>query len=489
MNKIHVPTLQKAKPYLLAVSICIGVFSTQTASAQIDNLPVLGDAVSGTITTQQEYEFGREIIRSMRAQTPLLQDPLIEEYIASLSYHLAANSELKDHRLEFLLIDSDQLNAFAAPGGIVGVNAGLFTYADNEGQFASVISHELAHLSQRHYARGVAQSQSNRIASIATTLASLLIMAAGGGEAGQAAIAASQALMTENRLQFSRGNEAEADRVGMRTLFKAGFDPQDMPGMFENMMQMRSFSRQIPEFLSSHPLDENRVADTRNRALALPPVEHIQNIEFLLMKQRALLHFENDYEGFIANLERDLPQLNGAEADAAVYGIAIAQLQRGEFVAASETLSALLRKDPNRISYVVLEAEIAEAAENYDLAIAILEDNLDINPDNYPLSITYAQALDAAGRYPEAIAVYKNLSRQRPTDINVWYELAELQGLVGDISGVHQARAEYFYGIGEFGRALEHLNLALRERNNPLTTARINQRLEDIQETIDRYYR
>jgi beta-barrel assembly-enhancing protease len=480
--------LQRAKPYLLAVSICIGVFSTQSASAQIENLPVLGDAVSGTITTRQEYEFGREIIRSMRAQSPLLNDPLIEEYIASLSYHLAANSELTDHRLEFLLIDSDQLNAFAAPGGIVGINAGLFTFADNEGQFASVISHELAHLSQRHYARGVAESQSSRIASIATTLASLLIMAAAGGEAGQAALAASQALMTQNRLQFSRANEEEADRVGMRTLYNAGFNPQDMPGMFENMMQMRSFSRRIPEFLSTHPLDENRVADSRNRAISLPAVEHIQNVEFLLMKQRALLHFETDYEGFIENLERDLPQLNGAEADAAVYGIAIAQLQRGEFVAASETLSALLRKDPNRISYVVLEAEIAKTAENFEQALAILEEHLNINPNNYPLSMLYAQTLDANNRHAEAIAVYKELSQQRPTDINIWYELAELQGLVGDISGVHQARAEYFYGIGEFGRALEHLNLALRERNNPLTTARINQRLDDIQETIDRFY-
>lgn len=481
--------LQKAKPYLLAVSICVGVFSTQAASAQIDNLPVLGDAVSGTITTQQEYEFGREIIRSMRAQSPLLNDPLIEEYIASLSYHLAANSELTDHRLEFILIDSEQLNAFAAPGGIVGINAGLFTYSDNEGQFASVVSHELAHLSQRHYARGVAQSQSNRIASVATLLASLLIVAAGGAEAGQAALGASQALMMENRLQFSRGNEEEADRVGMRTLYNAGFDPQDMPGMFENMMQMRSFSRRIPEFLSSHPLDENRVADSRNRALGLPAVEHIQNVEFLLMKQRVLLHFENDYQGFIDKLERDLPQLNGVEADAAIYGIAIAQLQRGEFIAASETLSALLRKDPNRISYVVLEAEIAKTAENYEQAIAILEENLDINPNNYPLSMTYAQTLEASGRYTEAIAVYKKLSQQRPSDTNIWYELAELQGLVGDISGVHQSRAEYFYGTGEFGRALEHLNSALRERNSSLTTARINQRLDDIQETIDRFYR
>jgi len=480
--------LQIAKPCLLATSICIALCSSPIVSAQIDNLPVLGDAVSGTITTEQEYEFGREIIRSMRAQSPLLKDPLIEEYIAGLSYHLAANSELTDHRLEFLLIDSDQLNAFAAPGGIVGVNAGLFLYADNEGQFASVISHELAHLSQRHYARGVAQSQSSRIASIATTLASILILAAAGGEAGQAALAVSQAAMTENRLQFSRANEEEADRVGMRTLFSAGFDPQDMPGMFENMMQMRSFSRRMPEFLSSHPLDENRVADSRNRALGLPAVEHIQNVEFLLMKQRALLHYQTDYQGHIDGLERDLPQLNGAEADAAIYGIALAQLRNGEFVAATESLVPLLSKDPNRISYVVLEAEIAKAAEDYEQALDILEEHLDINPNNYPLSLTYAETLDANNRHAEAIAVYKELSQQRPNDINIWYELAELQGLVGDISGVHQARAEYFYGTGEFGRALGHLNSALLERNDQLTVARIRQRIDDIQTTIDRYY-
>ena len=479
---------QIATPCVLAASIHVGLFASFSASAQIDNLPVLGNAVSGTITTQQEYEFGREIIRSMRAQSPLLIDPLIEEYIANLSYHLAANSELTDHRLEFLLIDSDQLNAFAAPGGIVGINAGLFLFADNEGQFASVISHELAHLSQRHYARGVAQSQSSRVASIATTLASILILAAAGGEAGQAALAASQAAMLENRLQFSRSNEEEADRVGMRTLYNSGFDPEDMPGMFENMMQMRSFSRRIPEFLSSHPLDENRVADSRNRALGLPQIEHIQNVEFLLMKQRALLHFETDYANYIQNIERDLPQLNGAEADAAIYGKALAQLRDGAFIDASESLAPLLVKEPNRISYVVLEAEIAKASNNIELAIAILENHLDINPNNYPLSISYAETLDANSQYAEAIAVYQALSRQRPNDINVWYQLAELQGLVGDISGVHQARAEYFYGTGEFGRAIDHLNSALLERNDALETARIRQRLEDIQDTIDRYY-
>ncbi len=477
-----------AKPCILASSIHISLCFSTIVSAQIENLPILGDAISGTITTQQEYEFGREIIRSMRAQSPLLSDPLIEEYISNLSYHLAANSEITDHRLEFLLIDSDQLNAFAAPGGIIGINAGLFLYADNEGQFASVLSHELAHLSQRHYARSIGQSQSNRLTSIATALASILVLAAAGGEAGQAVMAASQAAMMENRLQFSRANEEEADRVGMRTLYNAGFDPQDMPGMFENMMQMRSFSQRIPEFLSSHPLDDIRVADSRNRALGLLAVETIQNVEFLLMKQRVLLQYQSDYRGHIESLERDLPQLNGVDADAAMYGIALAQLRLGEFIAASESLTPLLAKDPNRISYVVLQAEIAGAATDINQALTILEEHLDINPNNYPLSLTYAKTLNSNNQHEEAIAIYKELTQSRPNDMNVWYELAELQGLVDDISGVHQARAEYFYGIGEFGRAIGHLNSALLERNDPLTTARIRQRMDDIQETIDRYY-
>jgi len=477
---------QLGKTCLLSAGISL---ATNAGFAQSNNLPVLGDTVSGVITTQQEYEMGREMLRSFRAQTPLLVDPLIEEYIASLTYHLAANSELTDHRLEFLLIDSEQLNAFAAPGGIVGVNAGLFLYAETEGQFASVLSHELAHISQRHYARRILDAQSNSVTNIAATLASLLILATAGGEAGQAALGITQSVMLDNQLQFSRSNEQEADRVGIRTLLNAGFDPSSMAEMFENMMQMRNGSQRIPEFLSTHPLDENRVADTRNRTLSMPSVDHIADIEYSLMRQRALLHFSNDYYGHIDSLQRELPQLNGAEEDAARYGIALAQLNRGEFVAATETLAPLLAEEPNRISYVMLEAEIAQKAGNFDRARQILLEHLDINPGNYPLTLAYARILEEEGRYPQAVSVYEGLADNRPTDINIWYQLAELRGLTGDISGVHQARAEYFFGIGEFGRALDHLNLALNERNDPLTTARIRQRQDDIRTITDRYYR
>jgi predicted Zn-dependent protease len=458
------------------------------SSGQV-NLPVLGDAVSGTISTQQEYEFGRELLRQFRRETPMLDDPLILEYISSLTYKLAANSELTDHRLEFLLIDSPILNAFAAPGGIVGVNAGLFQYAENEGQLASVLSHELAHLSQRHYARSVQESRSNMLPSIAGLLASLIIASTVDGDAGQAALMTTQTVGQENQLRYSRSNEQEADRVGIRTLYKAGFDPQDMAGMFEQMLRMKSFSRRLPEFLSTHPLDENRIADSKNRANTLPGVSHVQNVEFLLMKYRVAFHFSNDKEALILGLERDLPQLNGVEKDAANYGLALGQLQTGQFARASESLAGLLQKEPTRISYVMLEADIAREAKQYDKALDILNKNLRINPENHPLTMALASTLTETGRYAEAAEVLETHALVRPNDPQLWYELAEVQGQAGNITRVHMARGEYFITIGDFTRARSQFALALDQERDRLVRAKIQQRLDYIREIQNRFYR
>jgi len=458
------------------------------ATAQI-NLPVLGDSVSGTISTQQEYEFGREILRQMRRETPILNDPLIMEYITSLTYKLAVKSELTDHRLEFILIDSEILNAFAAPGGIVGVNAGLFQYAENEGQFASVLSHELAHISQRHYARNIQQAQRSTLPNIAGLLASLIIASTVGGDAGQAALMTSQAVGVENKLRYSRSNEEEADRVGIRTLYNAGFDPNDMAGMFEQMMRMQSASRRLPEFLSTHPLDENRIADSKNRSNSLPSVEHVQNIEFLLMKHRVNVHYTNDANNYVAGLQNQLPQLNGVEADAAMYGIALGQLKSGQFVQASESLDRILAKDPNRISLVMLQADIASEAGNLDRALEILRENLRINPNNHPLTMSYATTLEKAGRFDDAAKTLENQSLVRPNDPQLWFQLAEIQGQAGNISKVHQARGEYFITTGDFTRARNQFNLAMDMERDRLVRAKIQQRLDFIRDLQNRFYR
>jgi predicted Zn-dependent protease len=471
-------------------SLCFLALSltVSTVGAQV-RLPVLGDALSGTISTQQEYEYGREFLRSARRQTPPLGDPLIEEYVSNLTYKIAATSELTDHRLAFLMIDSEVLNAFAAPGGVVGVNAGLFLYAENEGEFASVLAHELAHISQRHYARNIEEARNNRLPSMAGLLASLIIGAAAGGEAGQAALMTTQAIGIDNQLRFSRSNEEEADRIGIRNLYNAGFDPDDMSGMFEHMLRESSFSQRPPEFLSTHPLDERRVADSRNRANSMPAVNHVPNPEFLLMRERVQMHYATDYEAEIDKRARELPQLNGAEEDAARYGIALAQLRAGEHVLATESLDVLLRKEPARITYVMLAADIAVADEDYPRALEILERNLKINPGNHALTMNYATALTKAGRFADAAEVLEEHAIARPDDMQIWYDLAEVQGQAGNISKVHQARAEYFITIGDFAHAREQLNFAQGLEKDQLSLARIRQRLDYIRDVENKYYR
>lgn len=456
--------------------------------AQI-NLPSLGDSLASTISSQQEYEMGREFMRAIRRDTRMLNDPLIEEYIASVSYKLAASSELNDLRLDFILIDNEMLNAFAAPGGIIGVNAGLFLYAENEGQFASVIAHELAHISQRHYARSVEQARNNALPNMAALLASVLVAATVGGDAGQAAIMGTQAAAVNNQLRFSRSNEEEADRIGIRTLYNAGFDPTDMAGMFQNMMRAKSFSQRPPEFLSTHPLDENRIADSRNRANGYPRVDAVYNIEYLLMRQRVAVRYAASPDALISQLERQLPQLNGQEADAARYGLALAQLARGDFVKASESLDALLAKEPRRITYVALQADIAREAGDYARAREILEDNLRINPGNHPLTMAYASVLEESGDFAAAAQLLERHSARRGGDVNLWYQLAEVQGRAGNISKVHQARAEYFLTIGEFTRARDQINFALALEQDPVVSARLRQKLDDIRTIQNRFYR
>jgi predicted Zn-dependent protease len=451
-------------------------------------LPVLSNALSGTISTEQEYRFGREFLRSVRAQTPLLNDTLVAEYIASLTYKLAASSELTDHRLSFALIDSQVLNAFAAPGGVVGVNAGLFLYAQNEGQFASVLAHELAHVSQRHYARSIEEQRRNTLPNMAGLLASLIIMATVGGQAGQAALMTSQAMGIDNQLRFSRNNEQEADRIGLRNLYNAGFDPADMGGMFEQMLRMRNSAQRVPEFLSTHPLDENRVADARNRARMYPPVDYVQNSEFLLMRERVQIYYATDLDAEISSRQRKLPQLNGAEADAARYGIALAQLRSGQVIRASESLNTLLAKEPKRITYAMLAADIAVAAKNYTRAFQILEDNLRINPDNHPLTMAYATALTKAGEYSKAVTVLEKHAVRYPDDMQLWSDLADDQGLAGNIVKVHQARAEYFITVGDFSHAREQINFALKQERDQLTVARLRQRLEYISTVESEFY-
>ncbi|MDX1489755.1 MAG: M48 family metalloprotease [Pseudohongiellaceae bacterium] len=466
-------------------ALCTTVLCS-SLQAQVQ-LPSLGDRISGLISLDDEYALGKEFLRSVRRSSETINDPLLYSYLVNATHQLALHSELQDFRLSFIIIDSPELNAFAAPGGIIGVNGGLFLNAQTEGEFMSVMAHELAHVSQRHFARSVEDAQRRRIPELATLLASIIIMGAGDGESGQAAIMAAQGLAIENQLRFSRSNEAEADRVGLRTLYAAGYDPQQMPNMFERLVDLNRYGTKVPEFLLSHPVTESRIADTRGRAGRYPARQATGSLDYQLMRARVLVKYQRDAQANILDFQRNMETANNeAQRKGAKYGLSLAYAQNGDYAKALNELEELQKDDPNRIAYIVTQAEILVQQNEAASAITLLERHLRISPGNHPLSMAYADALEANRQYLDAARVLERQAAARPDDHELWYQIAETQGLVGNVSKVHQARAEYFILVGDFRRAAEQIEYALaiethRTDNGPVL-AKLRQRARDVQQ-------
>ncbi len=467
-------------------AVAAGVLALAATVTAQNALPSLGDRISGYVSMEQEHQLGREFLRSLRRSTPTISDPLLNEYLENLTFRLAAKSELRDHRLSFIIVDSEALNAFAVPGGVIGVNTGLFLNAATEGEFASVIAHELAHVSQRHFARRIEQAETQRVAQIAGVLASIVVMATSDAQHGQAALMATQGRAIENQLRFSRSNEAEADRVGIKTLFDAGYDPYTMPALFQRLAAANRYGTRPPEFLLSHPVTESRIADSRGRAARYPQRNYAESLEYLLMRARVVTHYATNKDDVIIEYSRLLDDATTeVQRDGARYGLAMAYWEDGNYRLANETLAPLLEKDPNRISYVVTQAEILTAQNEAGMALDFLQRHLTINPGNHPLTMAYADALIESRRYQEAASILEDHAKSRPLDHSLWYLIAETQGQAGDISRVHQARAEYFVLIGDFRRAKEQLQFALNiesgKPGNGAGVAVVRQRIRDIQ--------
>ncbi|WP_342243220.1 M48 family metalloprotease [Pseudomonas sp. OTU5201] len=444
-----------------------------------DDLPSLGDSSSSIVSPEQEHQLGRAWLSLLRGQVPQLNDPQLKDYVETSVYRLAETSQLQDRRLEFVLLNSPQLNAFAAPGGIIGVNGGLFLYAPTESEYASVLAHELAHLSQRHFARGVEAQQRMQIPVMAAMLAGIVAAAAGAGDAGMAAIMGTQAAAIQEQRRFSRQNEQEADRIGLLNLEKAGYDPRAMPRMFERLMRQYRYDAKPPEFLLTHPVTENRIADTRNRAEQLPPGGVENSLRYQLMRARVQLMFEETpgiaAKRFRAMLDED-PKL-----DAARYGLAIAQIKGGQLNQAKENLAPLLAKAPNEIVYNLAQVDLDITANRIADAQQRVDRLLGQYPNNYPLKQMRSDLLLKQSKPKDAEKVLDGLLKSRPNDPDVWYQVAEVRGLAGNTIGLHQARAEYFALVGDFDQAIEQLDFAKRRAsgNFPLA-ARIDARQQEL---------
>lgn len=477
----------------LALAVCLVALPvSQTSSVwatSIDDLPELGDASSSLFSPEMERQIGRDFLKQIHAALPTVSDPVLKYWAERQLFELTGHSDLKEKVLSVVLIDAEELNAFAAPGGVVGVNLGLMLYARDIHEYSSVIAHELAHLSQRHFARGVEKQRQATIPNVLGLLAAIAIGAAAGGDAGIAAISATQAASQASALRYSRVREQEADRIGMRTLVAAGMDPDGMARMFERMQRAHRHTRKPPEFLLTHPLSDTRISDARNQAANLEARiqarQYRDSPDFRLMRARVEVRYAESTQSAVTLFRTRLR--NNPSDEAAAYGLALALSKQGQHEDAIDTFKRVFDSNPNKLLFVATQAELLIAAQRGEEAERLLGKHLVLNPDNPPLTSIYARSLIAQGQHHDAEQVLTRQSKQRPEDVDVWYELAETAGLAGNVIGVHQARAEYFALHGAYTRAIQHLEYArqLVNRGDRKAVARLEARILQLREQLD----
>ncbi|MEP3563442.1 MAG: M48 family metalloprotease [Marinobacter sp.] len=477
-------TNRRTLSLISAAALLIAFLATPALKAEPSPLPSFGGG--GLIAGQQEASIGEQVMTSIRRSAPQVQDPLVYDYLYNVIYRLVPSAPLDNRDLQLVLIDSPALNAFAVPGGVVGVNGGLFLNAATEQQFASVLAHELAHLSQRHFARRMEQQETSTPLTLAGMIAGIVLSAVTQSDIGIAAIAGTQAMAIQNMLSYSRAHEQEADRVGLEILANPGLDPRGMPEMFEIMMrQNRLQGNRMPEYLSTHPLTQSRVSDTQNRAEQYPSKTVQDSQEYHLMRSRLQVHYASSpasaVEIFESYLNRDDTQKN----DAIRYGLAVAYKEDNQLDKAEKILLELLSTHSGRITFQVSLAEVYTEQKRYDDARQILQTALSRNPRNYPITWALAGLEIADGNGSAAASYLKELTRQRPSGDQIWLRLAEAEGMARNIVGVHRARAEYDALRGDYRSAQRQLRQA--QEKLPAGSAErqvVSERLSEIASRI-----
>ena len=466
--------------YLLAIFFYSNLNAFDEQINEI-SLPELGDRVSGAVSTSQEKAIGEMFLQQVYSQAPLISDPLLFDYTEHLIYRLSEYSQIKDRYFTLLLIDDDSLNAFAAPGGIIGVNGGLFLNSDNEGQFSSVIAHELAHLSQRHFARNVLKSQDSNLASALVMVSSIAIALISNNPN---ALAVGPAILQSQSLRYSRLFEKEADRVGFANLVKAGYHPDSMGEMFENMNEIRRLSGDLPpEFLLTHPLSSSRISDAFNAAENLSSEGTKRDtLEFSLMKVRLEIYYENIPSNALRRFQERVKE---DPTDANLYGLALAHYKNNNNEESLNLIDNIISMYPKNLVLNNTKIDILFESDKDEEALSLVNKFLEISPRNYPLSISKAKILLAMKNYFESEEIIRDQLLTKNNNPELWLLLSEIQRSSKNIVGYHQSRAEYFLLLGQNERALNQLEFALKlTQNNFQISERIMTKIIQIKKVI-----
>ena len=438
------------KKTIASLSILLCLYQAHAQDNSVE-LPLIGDRLSGAVSQTEEEILGRQFLRDLKRETKILYDPIVQEWTELFIYKIGESSKVNKKAFELLIIEDNNLNAFAAPGGIIGVNAGLYKYSDNEAQFASVIAHELAHLSQRHFARQVLENSDRSNANMATLLASIVVAVA---TRSPAAVIGGQGIIATQSLRYSRLYESEADREGFVTLDKAGYRTQEMSQMFRNMQEVRRLSGDnVPEFLLTHPITTRRITESRERARQSDESGIIDTLNFKLIKQRVRFLMTDNLS--IRALENEK-----YDSDDGKYFSALLERKKLNFSKSIEILEELEKKYPDNLIIKTTIAETYTESGNIGKSKSYTQDLLEISLGNYPLSYNLANAHIMEDNFLAAEQILEDIKFYRPVDINLLKDLSEVQLKSNNLLGYHLTNSEYLFYSGRYEEALRDLQRA-----------------------------
>jgi predicted Zn-dependent protease len=430
--------------------------------AKSEGLPDLGESAQADLSPQMEKRIGESIMRDIRLREPTyIDDPEISGYLNRLGRRLASKVEDGRQDFEFFALRDATLNAFAMPGGYIGVHSGLITASQSESELASVLAHEVSHVTQRHLARMVNKQSQGQLASL-LALAVAVLAARSNPDVAMGAALAGQGAAIQNQLNYSRDFEREADRIGLQLLERSGFDIRDMGAFFERLQKFgRVYENNAPAYLRTHPLTTERIADMGNRIQLRPYRQASDSLEFLLVRAK-LRAQEGAPEDAQAHFESLVRERKSASETAARFGLAVAYVRSGNIPGAEMQVAALRRLKVASPMIDTLAADLRTRQRDASGAVRILRDAASRYPEERAIAYALVEALLADRRADEALTIVNADVQIYTTDPRIRGLQAKTYGLLGKRLREHWAQAEAYALQGQLLPAIEQLLMAQR---------------------------
>lgn len=458
-----------------------------TSQADIsDSLPDMGTTAGSTLSINQELQMGDFYVRQLRASAPLINDPLLNQYINQLGQRLVSHADAVKTPFHFFLIQNDELNAFAFFGGNVVLHAALFRFTDNESQLASVMAHEISHVTQRHLARAMEDQKRNAPLTWVGALGSILLAMA-SPQMGMAALSGTLAGTQQGIISFTQNNEQEADRIGIQVLQRAGFDPQAMPNFLQKLADQSRFSSKPPEILLTHPLPDSRLADARNRANQMRPVVVQSSQDFYLAKVRSLGMYSTGRNQLTDDLLNQYANGNAREQLASQYGKAVQFLQAKSYGEAKRIVTPLLAKQPENVWLLDLMTDIDIGLNQPQQAIAMLTATHAAKTSPV-VQLNLANAYVEAKQPANASRILNRYTWTHKDDTNGWDLLAQASAQQRQTDEELFARAESLALNGQIDQAISALSRASSlVPLGSLKQARYDARIDQLRQLQQRF--